>query len=201
MAGSTAAAGRAVQRLSNLLWERRLDISTRGVVPVDHPDSVHYAAMNYASVNRVLDHLELAPSDVFVDIGSGKGRVLCCAARHRVARVVGVDLSAEFCEQARRNALRTRGRRSPIEVNNAFADEFDYSECTVYFLFSPFGEDTLRRVLAKIHKDRDGRPVRFAYANPGYPAAFADQAWLERYDFWDATSRGEEHSVAYYRSI
>jgi hypothetical protein len=73
-------------RLNNLWWEYRLGVSTRGIVPTDHPDSVHYATMRYSTVWTILRHLDLRAPDVFMDIGSGKGRVLCCAARHRVTQ-------------------------------------------------------------------------------------------------------------------
>lgn len=189
-----------IQRLSNLGWERWLNISTRGRVGVDYPDAGHYASMNYSLIHKVLRHLSLQPSDVFVDIGSGKGRVVCCAARFPIARVVGVDLSTEFCEQARVNSARSRGRRAPIVIHNMVAQEFDYSECTGYYLFSPFGPETLGEVLTKIRKDRAGRPVHIAYANPAYQSVFADHDWLDQYEFWDRETRGEEHSVAFYRT-
>jgi SAM-dependent methyltransferase len=187
-------------RLSNLGWERRLGISTRGSVPVDYPDAHHYAAMQYSSILEVLRFLSLSPADTFVDIGSGKGRVICCAARHRVAKVVGIDLSAEFCEQATANARRMRGRKAPIEVHNVIAQDFDYSEGSVYYLFDPFGPDTLGQVLDRIHKDRGEKPVRIAYTNPTHKAAFADQLWLDEYEFWDKAARSSEHSVAFYRT-
>lgn len=191
---------RTAQRVNNLMWERRLNIATRGRVSVDFPDAGHYATVDYSLVFRVLRHLALRPSDVFVDIGSGRGRILCCAARYPVRQVIGVDLSAEFCEQARANAARARGLRSPVVVHNAVAQEFDYAECTACYLFSPFGPDTVGEVLTKIQQDRAGGPVRIAYVNPAYPEVFDKQAWLERYDFWDQHARGAEHAVAFYRS-
>jgi len=193
--------GVAVDRLRNLVWERRLGISTRGVAAVDHPDAGHYAAMGYKSILRTLEALELVRGDVFVDIGCGKGRVLCCAARWPVTKVMGVDLSAEFCEAARQNARHARGLQTPIEVHTGLADEFDYAESSACFLFSPFGAETMRKVLAKIHTDRDGKPVRIAYANPAHQDAFVEQDWLEQYDFWDRRQRNDEHAVAYYRSL
>ncbi len=197
-ASRASSVGRAAPKLRNLLWERRLGISTHGTVPVDHPDSSNYSAMPYSTVRKVLRRLALEASDVFVDIGSGKGRVLCCAALYPVRAVIGVDLSEELNEQARLNARRAHGLRAPIEVHTAFADEFDYSECTVAFMFSPFGAETLRKVLSKIHSDRRDRPVRIAYANPAHLEACAEQEWLEQYDVWDRD--GHEHGVRFYRS-
>jgi hypothetical protein len=102
----------------------------------------------------------------------------------------------------RRLSIDTRGwikRRAPIEVHNMLADEFDYADCSAYYMFSPFGPETVGKVLTKIRKDRDGKPIRVAYANPAYPEAFDRQPWLERYDFWDSAARAAEHSVAFHR--
>lgn len=187
-------------RLNNLGWERRLGVSTRGVVPTDHPDSVHYATMGYSTVQRVLRHLDLQPADVFVDIGSGKGRVLCCAARHPVRQVVGVELSESLCRQARANVMRLRGRRAPITVENAPAEQFDYSAATVLFLFDPFGAATLRPVLKRIGEDTRGRDVRLAYANPTHDPVFQEQPWLHGREFCSRDETGWEHDVTFYRS-
>jgi len=187
-------------RVNNLYWERRLGISTRGVVPVANPDSVHYATMNYSTVWSVLDHLALGPSDVVVDIGCGKGRVLCCAARYSVKRVLGVDLSEPFCEVARENGRRLRGRRAPIAVEAMMAGDFDYSEATVLFLFDPFGAATLEPVLEKIGRTAT-RSVRIAYANPTCDDVFLRQPWLQRTDHWDTATSDIEHSVSFYRSV
>jgi SAM-dependent methyltransferase len=189
----------ALARLTNLCWEYRLGISTRGVAPVDHVDSTHYATMNYSTIWSVLDHLALGPADVFVDVGCGKGRVLWCAARYPVEAVVGVDLSAPFCEAARENARRLRGRRAPMAVETAKVDEFDYSAASVFFLFDPFGAATLGPVLEKI-RTAATRTIRIAYANPTHDEVFEAQSWLARTAHWDARTSHLEHSVSFYRS-
>jgi SAM-dependent methyltransferase len=184
-------------RLSNLYWERRLGISSRGTEPVAHPDSVHYATLSYPVLWPILDHLALGPSDVFVDIGSGKGRVLCCAARYRVSQVVGVDLSEPLCAAARENARRMRGRRAPIAVHTATADALDYSDATVLFLFNPFGAATLAPLLERIGREASGS-LRIAYPQPTHADVFERQPWLEQTAHWDATER--DPAVAFYRS-
>lgn len=189
-----------VSKLSDLYWEQRLGVSTRGVAAIDNPDSSQYAAMHYTTINRVLERLELQAEDVFVDIGSGKGRVLCCAARFPITKVIGVDLSAPLNDDARRNAQQARGLRAPIEVHTGYADEFDYTDATVAFLFSPFGAETMRKVLSKIHQDRGSRPIRLAYANAAHRETFDELPWLEQYDLWDRDVDGNEHAVAFYRS-
>ena len=137
-------------RVNNLVWELFLGISTRGILEIDNPDSVHYATMSYATIRKVLDSLTLGSGDVFVDIGCGKGRVLCCAARYPIREAIGVDISVELCSQARANAERLRGRQSPVLVHNVLAERFDYGQGTVFMMFNPFGAVTLNMVLEKI---------------------------------------------------
>ena len=187
------------ERLNNLWWEYRLGISTRGIVPTDHPDSVHYGTMGYRTVGRVLGHLDLGPSDVFVDIGCGKGRVLCCAARYPVGKVLGVDISADLVRMARANAERLRGRKAPVEVANLPAQELDYSDVTALFMFDPFGAATLAPVLERIGRDTKGRTVRLAYANPTHDEVVRRQPWLTGREFWHRAQTGLEHDVAFYR--
>ena len=188
------------ERLHNLWCEFKYGIATRGIVDIDHPDSHYYASMNYSTIQKVLEHLGLEAEDVLVDIGSGKGRMLCCAARYPIRQVIGVDLSLPLCENARRNAEKMRGQRAPISVHHGLADEFDYQQGTVITLFNPFGASTLDAVLGKIRRDKDGGSVRIAYENPLYDEVFAHHQWLECYDFWDRHKLHVEHSVAFYRS-
>ncbi len=189
------------KRLNNLWWEFRLGIRTRGIVEVQHPDAYHYATMFYSTIRKVLDRLELGHDDVVVDIGCGKGRVVCLAALNDVKKVVGVDLSGEFCDAARANARNMRGRRAPIEVHNVPAQEFDYSGTTAVFLFNPFGATTLDEVLNKIVSDvKDRSRLRIAYANPAHDDVFTRHSWLERFEHWDKQALGVEHSVSFYKS-
>jgi SAM-dependent methyltransferase len=193
---------RLFDRMDNLWWETRLGISTRGVAAShpDHPDAWRYATLPYSTVYPILRHLALGPSDVFVDIGCGKGRVLCAAARQPVGKVIGIDLSAERCHEATENARRMRGRRAPIEVVNALAQDFDYSTATALFLFNPFGPETLEAVLNRIAKDRRGAPVRFAYAFPLQDGVFQAQPWLERGEYWQSANTGLGKDVIFYSS-
>jgi predicted RNA methylase len=180
-------------RFNNLYWERRLGISSRGTVDIENPDSVYYATMDYSAISKVLQRLELQPFDVFVDIGCGKGRVLCCVALAHLRKAIGIDVSPELSAIARKNAQRLRGRHTPIAIYTGMAQDFDYSEGTVFFLFNPFGARTLDACLAKIHSDVANRPVRIAYATPTHNAVFDKHDWLERYDDWE--------SVFFYRSV
>lgn len=149
-----------------------------------HADNYAYSTPDYLDLRRILARARLASTDVFYDIGCGMGRVVCLAARRRIARAVGVELHPGLAAIARRNAERLRGRRAPLEIRAADAATADLGDGTVYYLFNPFGADTLRAVLANIQRSLTARPraVRFLYVNPQHAEAFAAARWLEPYD-------------------
>jgi len=153
-----------------------LGISTRGTQAIDYPDAVFYATMPYPALERCLDHLNIQVNDTFVDIGCGKGRMLCLAARRQLRGVVGVDVSGELCDIARSNALKLRGKRTAITVHQSSAEQFDYSSATVFFLFNPFHEKTLDATLTKIRADLQ-TSARFAYATPTFHDVFVQHGF------------------------
>jgi SAM-dependent methyltransferase len=190
----------AVERLNNLLWEIKLGISTGGVIEIEKTDSCHYASVDYSIIHKVLRRLDLQPSDTFVDVGSGKGRVLCCAAQHVCRKVMGIEYSKAFSDAARANLNRLRGTKTPVDVHTGPAEEFDYRGATALYFFNPFGPATLDLVLQKLQGDTAGNPLRLAFVNPSADqhAVFSKHDWLKRYDDWD-TRRGGGHSVSFYQ--
>ena len=60
-------------------------------------------------LRRILPAREVEPHDVFLDIGCGMGRaVYQAAANYPFKRVIGVELSHELTQAARRNIERNR---------------------------------------------------------------------------------------------
>jgi SAM-dependent methyltransferase len=87
----------------------------------------------------------------FVDVGAGMGRAVLLAAEMPFEAVVGVELHATLAGIARRNAAiwRKTGReRAPIRIVCGDAVEFDWPKgpCLA-FLFNPFGETVMRRLV------------------------------------------------------
>lgn len=141
--------------------------------------------VSYWLLHRYVDRAALRPDEVFYDIGCGDGRVLCFIARKRIRRCVGVELSADFADNARRNAAALRGRRSPIEVRVGDAAGMDYADGTTFYFGDPFGADTMREVLGKIRDTvaTHPRPVRCIFIlrkqeRPQVEAAIRTCGWL-----------------------
>jgi SAM-dependent methyltransferase len=191
-------------RIDDRLIERRLHIRTTGRQEVDLPDSVPYSTFAYWSIFRVLDRLELGPADVFVDVGCGKGRVVCTAALRPMRQVFGVDIDEGLCRQARANASGLRGRLTPIEIVNVPAQHFDYRDCTALFFFNPFGFATFKTVVDTVIDSlrANPRPLRLVYVHPRHESVLADAAAFERYDHWPLRPMSRlKFDISFWRSI
>ena len=96
------------------------------------------------------------------------------------AKVAGIEYDPKLAETARANAQQLRGRRSSIEILTGDAVDADYREGTVFWMFHPFGPETMREVLEKIRRTLEERPrrIQIAYVNCVYIAEFERLDWL-----------------------
>jgi len=148
----------------------------------EHTDSNPYQGADYRNIRRVVRVLTPDRDDLVYDLGCGKGRVVCVFARLPVRGVVGIDLDPALCDVARINAGCLRGRRSPVEIRCEDATLADLSDGTIYFMYNPFGANTMRTVLEKIKGSLSTNPrrVRIVYYNPVFEEIFVVHEWLHR---------------------
>jgi SAM-dependent methyltransferase len=168
--------GRARMRLGRLIYEPRGFEDTSASVGLDelrldHPDRNDYTASGWRWLRRVLRPSDVKPSDVFVDFGSGKGRVVYEAARYPFARVIGVEVSEELNRVARANIERCKDRLACKQVELVTCDAAYFEipdDMTFAYLYNPFSGDTFKRVIAHIIEsiDRNPRRVKVVYLNP-----------------------------------
>lgn len=190
-------------KLRNALAEARLNVHTGGVYrDPSNPDSC-CSTLSYRSTRAVLQLLDLKPEDVFVDIGCGKGRVLCCAAQLPMRAVIGIEMNPEAVRAARVNAVRMRGRNAPISVFEGDARTADYRDATAIYLFNPFNADVMGAVLDRLQCTlaENPRTVRLAYTYPRQDRVLAHSGWLEKYAEWPARpDLGLTHGTQFWRS-
>lgn len=180
----------AYQKLLSGLFERWLGIRTTGKAEATTSEGIHYTPLPYVMIRRMLRSLALDKQDVFVDIGCGKGRVLCCAARFSLKRVVGVELNGELVRIAKDNLLKLRGVRTPAEVVHVSAEDYAYSDATVIYLYNPFNRRITQHVMELIHSSwrEIPRRVRVVYANPVHEEVMSEKGWLRKSDEWPASA-------------
>lgn len=99
----------------------------------------------------------------FLDLGSGKGRMLFVAAEYPFRRVEGVEFALELHRRAEDNISRyhARKRKCP-RIESTHANALDYrfpDENLVVYLFNPFTAEVMTPVLANLENTPDDRDI------------------------------------------
>ncbi len=139
-------------------------------------DAVMYLPTAERDLAAMLESLgwddALLAETTFVDVGSGKGRVVLLAAMRRFREVVGVELSARLHAIALRNFIECGVRRalaSPVRLEHADATELAIpTGPLVAYMFHPFGETVAEAVVDRIvaAMRAQPRPAAIIYAQP-----------------------------------
>jgi SAM-dependent methyltransferase len=182
-----------VREIEDLEFDRRFGINTATSIPawkltdVSSPNLVHaanYVPSQEKDVSMLFGLLPIQPEDyVFVDLGSGKGKVLLLAAEYGFARIVGVEFSPSLHAMAQANIERYRAVSSRnCTIESVCQDAANYaipSEKLVIFLYGPFHEPVFRSVVARLRQSLETHDRTIFVINFGSPLAEA----LRKIDF------------------
>lgn len=171
-----AAIIKARRAVTKFLFERRLGVETSDILSTDElgysdERNTHYQPSRWRTLKRMLPRRTVGPDDVFLDMGSGMGRVVILAASYPFKRVLGMELSPELHEIAVRNLDEVRDRLvcKDVELEQANALEYEIpDDVTVLFLYNPFQGEIFDTAIASLLRsvDRNPRRVRIIYSNP-----------------------------------
>ncbi len=120
----------------------------------------------------------------FIDLGSGKGRILMMAAGYSFRRIVGVEFVPELHEIALKNiAIYGKDHEGCERIEPLCVDARDFQfplEPLVIFLFNPFPEPVFASVLEnlRLSLERETRPVYIAYRYLEMEHLLEDCDWL-----------------------
>jgi SAM-dependent methyltransferase len=169
-----------VSRVRGLIGEKVFD-RRRGIDtsrPVDLADfglaedgRIPYVPSAWRSLPSALRRVPLRADDVFLDLGSGKGRIVIQAAGRAFKRVIGVELSPELNAIAKGNleASRASLRCQDVELIEADIAGFRVpDDVTVVYAYNPVRgelfEAAMRALIASY--DRNPRPLHLLYRYP-----------------------------------
>jgi SAM-dependent methyltransferase len=122
----------------------------------------------------------------FIDIGSGKGRVLLMAADYPFRRILGIELMPEFHRVAKENIAKYKSDSQQcfsIDCIQGDASGFAFPpEPTVLYLFNPLPESGLANMISNLeHSLREHpRPVFVLYHNPLLERVLAQSGALKK---------------------
>lgn len=157
----------------------RLGIQTREIIERDqlglpNVNCHHYVAVGYRDFKRAMNTLRFGPGeDVFVDYGSGKGRVLVMAAEYPFRKIIGLEFSADMNAIAQSNLKRARKKFKCNDIKIITCDAAQYilpTDVTVIHMYNPFEGETLIEVLQRIHESllARKRKITLLYTHPDH---------------------------------
>ncbi len=179
--------------LRSFLEDRRRGVSTARAVKdrelgITDARCHWYVATDYETFERAMRHVEFRPNeDVFVDFGSGKGRIVLLAAQYPFRRVMGVEFSQALNVVGRRNLQQTMHtlKCKDVQLIDANATQWAVpNDATVLFFFNPFDGAILAEVCANIQRSLAEAPrkITIIYVRPDkfFEKEISWQNWLTR---------------------
>jgi len=157
--------------INQLLTDQAIPEATKDL----EPEMVFYQKTPARIIMQMIKVAALRPDDVFFDLGSGLGQVVILVNLMSGCTSKGIEYDAAYCNYAK--ACVSQLNLSNIEFINADVRNGDYSEGTIFFMYSPFEGCMLQDVLDILQKESKKRMIRiFTYG----PCSFhvARQNWL-----------------------
>ena len=151
--------------------------------------SVGLDAAQEAEYELICRKLGLVPGVRLLDVGCGWGGMAIHAARNTGVRVVGVTLSREQAELARRRVA-DAGLADLVEIRLADYREVEdgpYQAISSIGMFEHVGAGQLGRYFARLHAllAPEGRLLNHGISRPAGQRAFGRSSFLQRYVFPD----------------
>ncbi|HET7440836.1 MAG TPA: class I SAM-dependent methyltransferase [Terriglobales bacterium] len=171
-------------------WEYRVDTTSATVGLRDRLlGTLHspYQPTEPTLFHEMLGELKINFSDfTFLDLGSGKGRVLLMAAEYPFKRIMGVELLPELNRTAQENLSRYKADTQKcfnVETMCGDARHFVFpAEPTVLYLFNPLQESGLRQMIGNLERSLEEYPRRLyvLYHNPLLAGLFSESRYFRK---------------------
>jgi SAM-dependent methyltransferase len=184
----------AVHRLHAEYYERKLRIHSFGGYQLESEGIVNrddhgYSPESYLDFHRAMRWLSLDERrGVFLDCGSGKGRIVLAAACHPFRRAIGVEISPVLNRIAQQNLESSRPRLRCREVEFVTVDAAAYEfpdDVTCVFIYNPFRGAVLTAVIENLRRSlvRAPRALSLIASTPDrFEEALAGASWIAKTD-------------------
>ncbi len=138
-------------------------------------DMVYYQKTPARIVFEMVEQVRFGSEEVFFDIGSGLGQAAMLVNLLAGIKVKGIEFEPAFCEYA---CEVTAALNLPdVEFVNTDAREADYSDGTVFFMYTPFKGTMLLQVLEHLKQESIPRKITVITYGPCTPEVEL-QGWL-----------------------
>jgi hypothetical protein len=139
------------------------------------PEMVFYQQTAARVIFEMADRARLTPNDVFFDLGSGLGQVAILINLLTGAKARGVEYEPAYCDYA--TSCASNLNLADVKFINTTAQNGNYAEGTVFFMYTPFEGVMLQEMLDILKKEAQQKTIRIFTYGPCSPNV-ARQSWL-----------------------
>ncbi len=161
------------------------------------PDMVFLQPTPARIVLELVEKANIVEDDVFYDLGSGLGQVPILVRLLTGAKTKGVEFEPAYCDYAQQCVKRLN--LSHVEFMNRDARDADYSDGTIFFMYTPFTGKLLQEVLEKLESESRKRSIKICTYGPCTPHV-SNQSWLRRIDQVERDA-DHEYELAIFKSV
>lgn len=161
-----------------------LDLLINGISPIQkapietkerETEMVFYQKTPARIIFELVEKIHFTDEDVFYDLGSGLGQVCILVNLLTGVKSKGVEFEPEFCKYANINAKELNLKN--IKFINADARSADYSDGTIFFMYTPFTGQILQEVLEILQRESQKRKITIFTYGP-CTREVSHQSWL-----------------------
>jgi hypothetical protein len=139
------------------------------------PEMVFYQKTPARIIFGLVEKHNFIQEDVFYDLGSGLGQVAILVNLLTGVTTIGVEFEPAFCDYARDCAAALN--LPNVMFINSDARQADYSQGTIFFMYTPFKGEILQDVLEILRKESILRKITIITYGP-CTTEVALQTWL-----------------------
>lgn len=152
-----------------------IEQSALGVLSPEHQAQAKPYVMTRArALRRAFEHSKAPRDKNFIDVGSGKGKVVITAALAGFKQVIGIEFAPELVAIAQSNLTKVKQQRPAMadaKMICADATRYPYGpdDC-VFFLYNPFAGDVMRSFCEQLARSLVTHPRKLwiIYADPAF---------------------------------
>jgi hypothetical protein len=140
------------------------------------PEMVFYQKTPARIIFELVEKCNLIKEDVFYDLGSGLGQAAILVNLLAGVTTKGVEFEPAFCYYSRDCAAELN--LPNVTFINADARQADYSDGTIFFMYTPFTGKIMQEILELLRKESLMRKINIITYGP-CTAEIASQSWLD----------------------
>ena len=186
-------------KLDNIFFDLRYGIDSSQNVSLDKlnfqitnkTEGVEYGTIAPYFIQKILELVKFDTSDIFVDLGCGKGRVLLIASKFNIKKVIGIEFSPELYLIAQNNIgnCSSNNHFNTEKINIIQKDVLEYvfnHHETVFYLYNPFSNKILNMICDQIKGSLiiNIRRIIIIYVNPRFLEILIEKGFTQimKYD-------------------